>query len=229
MEGEPAQLDRLPLFPLGTVLFPGLLLPLHVFEERYRALVAHLVRLPEGQPRRFGVVAIREGREVGADGVRALHDVGCVAAVQQVERLPDGRYDLLTTGTSRFRVRRLRDDQPYLSADVEILGEAADARAHLLAPPTGALFRRYRHALLAARGEEPADPPPELPEDPAVLSYLVSAAMVLGLVEKQALLGAPTVAERLALARRLLVREAGLLETLPSLPATDLTAPHSLS
>jgi Lon protease-like protein len=67
---------RLPLFPLGTVLFPGVLLPLHVFEERYRSMVRDLLDAP-AEERRFGVVAIREGREVGADGIRALHAVGC--------------------------------------------------------------------------------------------------------------------------------------------------------
>ncbi len=66
--------ETLPLFPLGTVLFPGLLLPLHIFEERYRQLVRDLVRQPE--PRRFGVVAIREGRETGIDGVAALYEIG---------------------------------------------------------------------------------------------------------------------------------------------------------
>ena len=87
--------ERLPLFPLGTVLFPGLVLPLHIFEPRYRTLVADLVALPESEPRRFGVVAIRAGREVGADGVRALHAVGCTAELRQVQRHEDGRYDIV--------------------------------------------------------------------------------------------------------------------------------------
>ena len=71
--------EMLPLFPLSAVLFPGMRLPLHIFEERYRVLVTDLLAKPE--PRRFGVIAIRNGREVGADGVTALHEVGCVAAV----------------------------------------------------------------------------------------------------------------------------------------------------
>src|SRR2546423_12156315 len=87
---------ELPLFPLGTVLFPGVPLPLHIFEERYRLLVRDLMALPEGASRRFGVVAIREGREVGADGVRALYPVGCTAELRDVEEDDDGRFDLLT-------------------------------------------------------------------------------------------------------------------------------------
>src|ERR1700761_6197653 len=78
----------LPLFPLSTVLFPGMRLPLHIFEERYRLLAAHLAARPE--PRRFGVIAIRKGREVGADGITALHEVGCVTTVRQITPHPDG-------------------------------------------------------------------------------------------------------------------------------------------
>src|SRR5581483_6740396 len=110
--------EALPLFPLNSVLFPGLVLPLHVFEERYRRLVADLVAGPE--PRRFGVVAIRDGREVaptgpddGAPGplaglapdpFDAVFDVGCVAEIATVQEQPDGRYELIATGTTRFRV-----------------------------------------------------------------------------------------------------------------------------
>src|SRR3954471_6672549 len=89
---------RLPLFPLGTVLFPGVPLPLHIFEERYRLLVRDLMAIPEGQPRRFGVVAIREGREVGADGVRALYSVGCTAELRQVQQYSDRRFYIVSGG-----------------------------------------------------------------------------------------------------------------------------------
>src|SRR5580704_6996140 len=86
--------EKLPLFPLGTVLYPGLLLPLHIFEERYRHLVRDLLAGPE--PPSFGVVAIREGRETGIDGVSALFQVGCTAVLRQVQRYPDGRYDIVS-------------------------------------------------------------------------------------------------------------------------------------
>ena len=100
--------EMLPLFPLSTVLFPGMRLPLHVFEERYRALVAELLAGPE--PRRFGVIAIRKGRETGIDGVHSLYQIGCTATLRRVERLEDGRFDLVTVGTERFRLKAL--DQP---------------------------------------------------------------------------------------------------------------------
>src|SRR5215831_1311915 len=92
----------LPLFPLGSVLYPGLLLPMHIFEERYRKLVQDLLAEPE--PRRFGVIAIREGRETGADGVSALYDIGCTATVRQMTEQEDGRFYLITVGTQQFRL-----------------------------------------------------------------------------------------------------------------------------
>jgi Lon protease-like protein len=115
--------ERLPLFPLGLVLFPGLVLPLHVFEDRYRVLVRDLLALPE-EERRFGVVAIRQGREVGEDGLggrEALHEIGCVAQLRRAEAYPDGRYDLVTVGAERFRLHALSTERPYLTGSVDLL------------------------------------------------------------------------------------------------------------
>src|SRR3954447_26892566 len=97
--GEP---EELPLFPLSSVLFPGAPLPLHIFEQRYRDLVGELLARPEGELRRFGVVAIRSGREVGP-GLPDLHPVGCAAVVRSVSGYSDGRFDLLCLGVRRFR------------------------------------------------------------------------------------------------------------------------------
>src|SRR5262250_2763487 len=85
--------ETLPLFPLGMVLYPGLVLPLHVFEDRYKQLVRDLLSEPE--PRRFGVIAIREGRETGIGGVSALHEVGCTATIREVVEADNGEYDLV--------------------------------------------------------------------------------------------------------------------------------------
>src|ERR1700722_9386239 len=109
--------ETLPLFPLGTVLYPGLLLPLHVFEERYRQLVRDLMDGPE--PRRFGVIAIREGRETGHGGIVPLHQIGCTATVRQFKKLDDGRYDLVTIGTQRFLLTGTDNSKPYLQGEVE--------------------------------------------------------------------------------------------------------------
>ena len=214
----------LPLFPLGTVLFPGLVLPLHIFEERYRALVRDLLGAPEGAPRRFGVVAIKVGREVGADGVAALYDVGCTAELHKVEAYTDGRYDIITAGGVRFRLGGVEVDtrsQPYACGEVEFLDERAGERAEWLAADVDAHFREYQHRLRTLQGEPPAEPV-GLPRDPVGLSYLVAAAAILDLTDKQRLLSAPDAAARLRLERSLLRRENAILEPLPSLPAVDL-------
>ena len=104
--------ETLPLFPLGAVLYPGMLLPLHIFEERYRQLVRDLLEQPE--PRRFGVIAIRKGRETGIDGVHSLYEIGCTATLRRVDRHTDGRYDLVTVGTERFRLIGLDETRPYV-------------------------------------------------------------------------------------------------------------------
>ena len=103
---------RLPLFPLNAVLVPGLVLPLHIFEPRYRVLVQALLELPEDAERRFGVVAIRSGREVGADGVRALHAVGCTAELREVTPYADGRFDLVDRGRDPVPAARARRRTP---------------------------------------------------------------------------------------------------------------------
>lgn len=209
----------IPLFPLGTVLYPGLLLPLHIFEERYRRLVRDLAELPPEQ-QRFGVVAIRQGREVGADGVEALHEVGCAAQVRRIEAYEDGRFELATTGGPRFRLIDVDGSLPYLQGDVEWLPEAPGEAAEVLAGPVGRRFLAYRAALAGERADDAAG---QLPDDPRVLSYLVAAAMILDLPDHQALLAAGDDTERLTLALRLLRREGSLLKRLPSVPGVEYT------
>lgn len=212
--------DRLPLFPLGLVLFPGLVLPLHVFEQRYRVLVAELLERPEPE-RRFGVVAIRSGSEVGEDGVRALHDVGCVAQLRRAEPYDDGRFDVVTTGAERFRLAGLVDaGTPYVMGEVEWLPEQGPEDVAGLDLGVRAAFSDYLAALGRAQGSE-LDVP-ELPADPLVLSYAVAATVVVDLEERQALLAATDAPARLRAEVSLLRRETRLLERLVSRPAPDL-------
>jgi len=213
--------ELLPLFPLSTVLFPGMRLPLHIFEERYRLLVAHLRAQPE--PRRFGVIAIRQGREVGADGITALHEVGCVAAVRQVTTHPDGRFDLATVGTERFRLLRVDDSRPYFQGEIEPLEDepasgTGEAEAFAV-NRVQAGFRAYLNAL-ADRGGGVISVT-DLPDEPLLLSYVVGAAMIIDLPERQSLLTAPSVLERLRLERSLLVRETAMFRATTSRPAPD--------
>lgn len=212
--------ERIPLFPLGTVLFPGLVLPLHIFEERYRLLVRTLLDQPDGPPRAFGVVAIRLGWEVGEEAVRALHEVGCLAELRAVEPHDDGRFDIVTTGASRFRVQGIDRSMPYLQGEVAWLDETPGDDVDTEARRTAAAFLSYRAALVATKGQ--ADDGQGLPDDPTTLSYLVAAAMVLDLTDKQQLLAAPDTAARLRREHDLLQREDAVLRRLPSLPAVEL-------
>jgi uncharacterized protein len=223
--------DTLPLFPLGhTVLFPGVVLPLHIFEERYRALVQSLVELPEDTPRRFGVVAIRQGWEVGAEAAEALHEVGCAAELRRVSRYPDGRYDIVTVGTDRFRLRDVdRTSEPYLVGSVDWLPGDAPSEAEVLARSVGELFTQY---VAAAAGLQAlAADSPELPADPGELSYAVAAGAVLTLEDRQALLEAGTARDRLAAELRLLKRETTMVRRLRALPVpiAELQITQSLS
>jgi uncharacterized protein len=215
--------EMLPLFPLSTVLFPGMRLPLHIFEERYQTLVADLLAGPE--PRRFGVIAIRAGREVGADGVAALHEVGCVAVVRQAAPAADGRYDLLTVGTDRFRLVDVDRSRPYLQGEIELLPDGGAAEPGAAESAAGIVrqvqagFRAYLNALADQGGGVISIA--DLPDEPALLSYVIGAAMIIDLPERQSLLAAPDAIARLRLERSLLVREIAILRATTSRPAPD--------
>ncbi len=212
--------ERLPLFPLGTVLFPGMLLPLHIFEERYRQLVHELLDGPE--PRRFGVIAIKKGRETGVEGVSSLYEVGCTATLRETEEHDDGRFDLVTVGAQRFRLEAIDESRPYLQGDVGFLDEDAgdSAAAGRAASLVTAAFRDYL-AALAARGLAQVTVT-DLPEEPVLLSYLVAATMIIDLPDRQGLLAEPDSLSRLNAERAMLQRETTMLRTLTARPAPDL-------
>jgi uncharacterized protein len=217
---------RLPLFPLGSVLYPGLVLPLHIFEERYRQLVADLLDGPE--PREIGVIAIQHGRETGVDGVSALYQTGCTAVVRRVEKHDDGRFDLVTVGSQRFRLLSLGEQAPYFSGDIELLPDELgdDGEADALVPAVQQAFREYLQTLSDRGGARVSIP--ELPGEPILLSYLVAAAVVVDLPVKQQLLEEPDAHRRLAAERRLLAAERRLLQSLTATPAPDLRfSPYS--
>jgi Lon protease-like protein len=218
----------IPLFPLGTVLLPGLLLPLNIFEERYRALVRDLLAIPEGPARRFGVIAIRHGREVGAESIEALYEVGTTATVSAVQEQDDGRYEVLTVGTERFRLLALDHSRSYLQGEVEILDDAAGEPgvAAVRAPAVLAAYRSYLDVLGETRGM--AIELPDLPDDPPLLSWLVAATVLVDLPVRQQLLEQPDLVSRLTAESALLRRETALLTAMATAPAPDLTrAPQS--
>jgi uncharacterized protein len=218
--------EMLPLFPLGAVLYPGMLLPLHIFEERYRQLVQDLLDRPE--PRQFGVIAIRKGRETGIDGVHSLYEIGCTATLRRVGRREDGRFDLVTVGTQRFRLIRLDDTRSYYQGEIEPLTEDVvdPAAGAAVVRAAQAAFRTYLDALIEWGGATVAVE--DLPGEPTLLSFIVAAAMVIDLPERQALLAEHDTVRRLNAERALLARETGMLRTTTSRPAPDLRyAPYN--
>ena len=212
----------MPLFPLGLVLYPGVMLPLHIFEDRYRQLVRELLDMQDGT-RLFGVVAIKAGREVGNEGITALHQIGCTAELRYAEAYEDGRFDIIVTGMARFRLLEVEPSAP-MRADVDLLSDDQSPQSIPLAGRVARQFVSYREALLSAQGmqDEGDDDAPELPEDPAELAYLVAAAMILDLSDKQLLLAAETVDDRLRLELALLKREASMVTGLSLRPAVEL-------
>lgn len=172
----------LPMFPLGSVLFPHVLLPLHVFEPRYRALVRDC--LHQGQE--FGVVLIERGFEVGGGDTR--FDVGTVARIKEAAELADGRWAVLCAGAGRIRVRSWLPDDPYPLALVEHQREP-ELRAggvDALAEAEGAVRRAL--ALAGELGEAPVPPSFELAERPEVAAWQLAAVAPLGPVDQQRLL-----------------------------------------
>ena len=171
---------RIPLFPLNTVLFPGMTLPLHIFEPRYQEMIRRCLE----SDRVFGVCLIASGPEVG--GHAEPCSIGTTCEIVAVTALEGGRMNLTTVGRERFRVVHVFRNQDYLEAEVEEFTEQSDADAHPLAPEVREAAVAYIHTLLAAGGE-PA-PKLQLPEEPVILSYLVGAVLQIAAPVRQALL-----------------------------------------
>jgi Lon protease-like protein len=255
---------EIPLFPLHTVLCPGIVVPLHIFEERYRALTRHC--LETGAP--FGIVLIRDGREVGTARTLTLADVGALVEIRSAGRYPDGRYDLMAAATGRFAIDSVDLARaPYLVADVTPLEDEVgdEMRAERLAASAIRRFVRYLELMRIREGESgealdirveldsrtvddddgPDDAGPDdagandeppagvepvadtdggldiapeetttsltIPDDPTVLSSLLSGIVQVELPRRQRLLEAATTVSRLEELISLLDREVLLL------------------
>jgi Lon protease-like protein len=198
----------LPMFPLGTVLFPNAPLPLHVFEPRYRELTETCLR-GDG---RFGVVLIERGREVGGGDSR--FSVGTVARIVEAARTPDGRYLLATQGAERLRVRRWLPDDPYPRADVDIIAEPKqfDARAAQQRVAVERLLTRVLTLLGRLDQESPAVDAPRLDDDPVRASFQAAASAPIGPLDAQRLLEVDDPCDRFERLEAMLNDEAELLE-----------------
>jgi uncharacterized protein len=212
--------ETLPLFPLQAVLLPGAHLPLHIFEPRYRQLTVDLVTgvIPG---KRFGVVALRPSLDVEVTSLDQLRRIGCSAVLRQAKRLPDGRFDIVTSGERRFRLLALdTTSAPYLVGAVEWVpdtdspGVGEDTVQVLLSGARSA-HRRYCHA--AWNSGDWSEPPEDT--DAAGLAHVLASDCLLTIDDRQRLLEETRPLHRLRLVRKMLNREAGILATLRAVPA----------
>lgn len=186
------------MFPLGTVLFPGMYLPLHVFEARYREMVEACL----ADTREFGVVLIERGNEVGGGDTR--FDVGCMARILGATRLHDGRWALETVGTRRVRIHHWLPASPYPRADVSDWDEPSpDVAAERRRRATESRLRRVL-ALAAEMGEPVVESTVVIAAEPGLASYQMAMWAPLGSLDRQRLLEATTSTARLELLDRLL-------------------------
>lgn len=198
----------LPLFPLNTVLFPRMPLPLHIFEPRYQEMMTRCIRERIG----FGVLLITDGGEVGESAETVT--VGTVARVVNADELDDGRMNMLTMGVVRFRLLKTFNHHPYMSGNIETWeDDMGDAK--VLAKLTKEAHRSYINyvAELAELMDEDERPGQIVaPMDPQMLSYTIAANLQVPNEDKQKLLEVETVEERLARELELLDAEQGFLQ-----------------
>jgi len=211
--------DPLPMFPLNSVLFPGLSVPLRVFEDRYRALVHHLLRVEDPTERVFGSVAIREGYEVGDHGAQSLFRVGCRVRLTEVESHPDGTFSVVAVGLDRIQLDHLDTTGLFPVGHVTERPERSEDVPEEVLEIARATFTAYRQALAQIASDPYSG---QLPRDAEYLSWTLAACSPLPMTERQALLEAEDAGERLALVTDLLRTELRAMNVIPSLPATEV-------
>ncbi len=200
-------LQELPIFPLRTVLFPGMALPLHVFEERYKLLVAECIQ----DSRPFGVVLIRSGHETEVSAT--FHEVGTTAHITQVEHLHDGQMNIATLGYNRFRIRTTHNQKPYVTGLVDYfpLQGQNNPAARLLAKQIGPMLQSYLNIFATLGKVESVE---ALPEDPMTLAFLTAIILRTPMKDKQVLLNTPDLLTLLQIERKMLHREMHILNML---------------
>jgi uncharacterized protein len=180
------------MFPLGSVLFPTMVLPLHIFEPRYRELIRDVL---DGGGE-FGVCLIERGSEVGGADVRT--GIGTVARVHEASELPDGRWAVIALGDRRLRVERWLDDDPYPRAEVDDLPDPAPGAEEIASLPQVVHQLRTALAKAAEVGDAVAPATVELSGDPVLASHQAAALAPIAILDRQTLLAAPSVGLRLA-------------------------------
>jgi Lon protease-like protein len=191
---------RLPLFPLNTVLFPSQLLPLHIFEHRYRQMVADCLAAQLS----FGVASIRTGQEVGS--IATPYTIGMTAKIVQSDTLPDGRLNILCVGDARFKILEIHTDQPYLSGTID-LWPWQPVQARTVQSSMERIRTRLNRYLQLLSKLISSPLQIDLPDEPANLANLAAAVLQIEANEKQTLLSTISIDELLNRVDLLLARE----------------------
>lgn len=182
-------LISLPLFPLNVVLFPGMALPLHIFEERYKAMIGECI----DNETVFGIVLIKEGQEAGEPA--EPFKIGTSARIVQVERLVEGRLNILTRGEQRFETAEITHRLPHIVGDVRYLREEPGESLPEVIAEIGDEYATFLRNLAALSGGWTAQA--EVPQDPVLLSFSVASTLDLPRDVRQELLELPTADNRL--------------------------------
>jgi Lon protease-like protein len=202
-------MHKLPLFPLNTVLFPGMPLPLHIFEERYK----QMIQLCMDEDELFGVVLIQHGSEA-LGPLAQTHTVGCTARIVDVETLAEGRMNITTIGEQRFRILSLDYDSPYLIGEVEFYPMESELPDRLT-PAASRLAPKVKHYMRLLNEIEEIDlDPDQLPEDPLELAHLGAILLQMPPENKQELLRSPSTLEMLNLSNQIYDREIAFLRAI---------------
>ena len=183
------EMAEIPLFPLNLVLFPGMPLPLHIFEERYKSMIGDCLR--NNSP--FGVSLIRSGQEVGAPA--EPQRIGTTARVLRSELLEEGRMNIVTKGERRYEVVEITQQEPHVAALVRFVGEPIGDGFTGVSSELTEEFSRLMRSLVSLSGGYTAQV--DVPEDPVELSYMIAANLDAPIPVRQELLEAPTAADRL--------------------------------
>ena len=211
----------LPLFPLNTVLFPGMQLKLHIFEPRYKTLINQLIE----ENKQFGVVLIRHGAEIGNQDTVPF-EVGCTADIGKVQRLPLGRMNIVTTGHRRFRINAIDRSQPYLVGDVDFFMPEEDrpgvikVYSKVLRP----LLLRYLDILSSA--SDAHFDPEQLPRQPRAIAQIGSIILQADNLQKQELLSIDSLSNLLTTLVDIYRLETILLKVRLSPPGEDFNIGH---
>jgi Lon protease-like protein len=201
---------EIPLFPLNLVLFPGMPLQLHVFEERYQRMVQDCLK----GDRSFGVAMIRKGVEA-LGPLAEPYRVGCMARIVDIQPLEDGRMNLVVVGKERFRILTLdRHTAPYLKGEIEPFPLRIEDREALRHAAQRLQPRIERYVQLFVQLSNLEKEPEALPDDPDMIGFLAAMMLQIPMEEKQTLLEVESAAELLAMLENVMSRELALMRAM---------------